>query len=163
MNFTRETFDDEKKRKAVDMLRKCYHQDPGDYDDPGKRRRVIHAASLKIFAAEHVPWGVKKLKRMYDREEKTQFGTKRRIFSGVVVKDTSQGRGARTDFTSNADFGEQDVPKMKIAPSKPKAEANDNAKTEMLAANSKAISNSGSNIAANEALQQVNCCSTICR
>ena len=58
---------------------------------------------------------------MYDREEKTQFGTKRRIFSGVVVKDTSQGRGARTDFTSNADFGEQDVPKNEIAPSKPKS------------------------------------------
>merc|ERR1711991_1220235 len=84
------------------------------------RKRVIHAASLKIFAAEDVSWGVKKLKKMYDREEKTQFGTKRRIFSGVVVKDTSRGRGARTDFTSNADFGEQDVPKNTIAPSIPK-------------------------------------------
>ena len=94
------------------MLRKCYHQDPGDYDDPGKRRRG-YAASLKIFAAEHIPWGVKKLKRMYDREEKTQFGTKRRIFSGVIVKDTSQGWS--TDrFYLNADFGEQDVPNCVI-------------------------------------------------
>ena len=115
MNVTKADFSDDAKRKAVDMLRKCYHQDPGDYDDPGKRKRVIHAASLKIFAPDNISWGVKKLKKMYDREEKTQFGTKRRIFSGVVVKDTSQGRGARTDFTSNADFGEQDVPKKTTA------------------------------------------------
>ena len=47
------------------------------------------------------------------------------------------------------------MPKMKIAPSKPKAEANNDATTEMRADNSKAISNDGSNIATNEALQQV--------
>ena len=44
---------------------------------------------------------------------------------------------------------------MKIAPSKPKAVANNDATTEMRADNSKAISNDGSNIATNEALQQV--------
>ena len=66
---------------------KFYHQDPGDYDDPGKRRRVIHAASLKIFAAEHF-LQLKKLKRMYDREEKTQFGTKRRNFLVVDLANT---------------------------------------------------------------------------
>ena len=166
MNCSKETFDDDSKRKAVDMLRKCYHQDPGDYDDPGKRKRVIHAASLKIFATNHVRWGVKKLKKMYDREEKTQFGTKRRIFSGVVVKDTSQGRGARTDFTSNADFGEQDVPKNEIAPSKPKSII-DGDKGQDGGTNSNSTSNDNNNagngsstttnvnLAKNEALQQV--------
>ena len=111
MLYTRDTFDDDAKRKTVGVLRQHYHNDATSYDDPTKEKRVLQAVAEKTFHPEHMKWGRKKLKQMYKREEKTEFGTRRRVFSGMVVKDTSQGRETRTDFTENVDYREQQAPK----------------------------------------------------
>ena len=121
--FTKETFDDDAKRQTVAFIRQAYHEDAAAYDDPGKPSRVIHAVAARCFeqGTSDMKWGLRKLKKMYAHEEKTEFGTRRRVFSGVVVKDTSQGRAVRTDFTSNVPYREQQAPLKVIEPAVPKS------------------------------------------
>ena len=101
-------------RLAVDLLRRVYHEEKGEQNLHRRdRKRIIKRACQEVFDVDgdDDSWQYKEMRKLYKKQEKSEFGGKNRIFSGLVA-DKSAGRTTRTDFTANMTLEES----AKIAP-----------------------------------------------
>lgn len=92
---------------VTQRMRSMYHSDQAHGDELTRDRRLLDRMMREFFNLDpqrsRGTWQWRTLRRLYEREEKTEFGARLRAFSGVVVQDKSQGRALRTDFTANMD------------------------------------------------------------
>ena len=96
----------------VPLIRSIYHEADKDavHDDPRERQRLVLTKTLlqafTLQSLDKSAWQYKAVLKLFKREEKTEFGRRKTAFSGVISRDTSQGRTTRTDFTANCEMRE---------------------------------------------------------
>ena len=96
----------------VPLMRSIYHESDKTavHDDPRERQRLVLTKTLlrafSVPSLDRSVWQYKAVLKLFKREEKTDFGRRKTAFSGVISRDTSQGRTTRTDFTANCEMRE---------------------------------------------------------
>ena len=96
----------------VPLMRSLYHESDKTavHDDPRERQRLVLTKTLlqafNVPSLDRSVWQYKAVLKLFKREEKTDFGRRKTAFSGVISRDTSQGRTTRTDFTANCEMRE---------------------------------------------------------
>ena len=99
----------------VPLMREIHHEADRDvvHDDPRERQRIVLTKTMSrafsVKTLDKTCWQYKAVLKLFKREEKTDFGRRKTAFSGVVVRDTSQGRLTRTDFTANCEMREASI------------------------------------------------------